>query len=175
MTIQKPPSQPECEWVEECIESCDATSVYVVERGVGATFLNSRRKKIRKIHYDGCYNKTPGVKQADYIVGMPDVLDVIVELKGSDTNIKEAYFQVESTLEAWRVNPARYRKIVCLIVYGRIEGKKKLAGRVPRANSMKDSAERQFLGANKALLLVRESGSEQFNFNDFLRKTDAND
>jgi hypothetical protein len=173
MTTQKPPSQPGCEWVEECIESCDATSVYVVERGVGATFLNPRRKQIRKIHYDGCYNKASGVKQADYIVGMPDVVDVIVELKGSDTNIKEAYAQVESTLETWRLNPIRFRKIACLIVYGRIEGKKKLAGRVPRANSMKDSVERRFLGVNKALLLVRESGSEQFKFNDFLRKTNA--
>jgi len=173
MTIPKPPSQPGCQWVEECIESCDATSVHVVERGVGATFLNPRRRPIRKIYNDGCYNKTSGVKQADYIVGMPDVVDVIVELKGSDTNIKEACSQIESTLEAWRVSPVRFRKIVCLIVYGRIEGKKKLAGRVPRANSMKDAVERQFLGANKALLLVRESGSEQFRFNDFLRKNDA--
>jgi hypothetical protein len=173
MTTLKPPSQSGCRWVEECIESCDAAAIYVEEQGVGATFLNPRRKQIRKIHYDGCYNKTPNELKADYIVGMPDVLDVIVELKGSDTNIKDAYSQVESTLEAWRVSPVRYRKIACLIVYGRIEGKKKLAGRVPRANSMKDSAERQFLGANKALLLVRESGSEQFRFNDFFRKNDA--
>jgi hypothetical protein len=171
MTIPKPPSQPGSEWVEECIESCDATSVYVVERGVGATFLNPRRKQIRKIHYDGCYKKTPGVKQADYIVGMPDVVDVIVELKGSD--IKHASAQVVSTLEAWKLNPIRFRKIVCLIVFGRIEGKKKRAGRTPRMNSMRESVERAFLRTNKTLLLVRESGAEQFKFNDFLKKTNA--
>jgi hypothetical protein len=172
MTIQKPPSQPGCEWIEECIESCDAVSVYVEEHGVGATFQNPRRRQIRKVHYDGCYNRTPSILKADYIVGLPDIIDVIVELKGSD--LKHASNQVWLTLEAWRINPIRFPKIVCLIVYGRIEGKKKNAGRTPRINSMRESIEKAFLRKNKTLLWVRESGSEQFSFNDFLRKTDAN-
>ena len=171
MTTQKPLSQPGCEWIDECVESCDATSVYVVEHGVSATFLNPRRKPIRKIHYDDCYNKSPKVLKADYIVGMPEVVDVIVELKGSD--LKHASAQVESTLEAWQLNPIRFPKIVCLIIFGRIEGKKKKAGRTPRMNSLKESVEREFLRRNKTLLWVRESGMEQFRFNDFLRKQDA--
>jgi hypothetical protein len=171
MTIPKPPSQPGCSWVEECIESCDAASVHVEEKGVGATFLNPRRKQIRKIHYDGCYNKTPSDLKADYIVGMQEVVDVIIELKGSD--LKHASAQVGSTLEAWKLNPIRFSKIVCLIVFGRIEGKRKKAGRTPRMNSLKESVEREFLRTNRTLLWVRESGSEQFNFNDFLRKNDA--
>ena len=171
MNIPKPPSQTGCEWVDECIESCNATSVYVEERGVGATFLNPRRKQIRKIHYDGCYNKTPNELKADFIIGMPEVLDIIVELKGSD--LKHASAQVKSTLEAWKFNPIRFRKIVCLIVFGRIEGRRKKAGRAPRMNSQKESVEREFLRTNKTLLWVRESGSEQFKFNDFLRKNDA--
>jgi len=171
MTIQKLPSQPGCEWVEECIESCNATSVYIEERGVRATFLNPHRKQIRKVHYDGCYNKTLGELKADYIVGMPGVVDVIIELKGSD--LKHASDQVRSTLETWRLSPIRFPKIACLIVFGRIEGKKKKAGRTPRMNSMKESLERAFLRANRTLLWVRESGSEQFRFNDFLRKIRA--
>jgi hypothetical protein len=171
MTISKPPSQAGCEWVEECIESCDATSVYVEEKGVGATFLNPRRKQIRKVHYDGCYNSTPKALRADYIVGEADAVDVIIELKGSD--LKHASAQAASTLEAWRLNPIRFRKIVCLIVFGRIEGKRKNAGRTPRMNSLKESVEREFLRLHKTLLWVRESGSEQFRFNDFLRKHDA--
>jgi hypothetical protein len=171
MTIPKPPSQPGCEWVEECIEACDATSDYVEEKGVGATFQNPRRKRVRKIHYDGCYNKTPSELKADYILGEPDAVDVIVELKGSD--LKHASAQVGSTLEAWRRNPHHFRKIACLIVFGRIEGKRKNAGRTPRMNSLKESVERGFLRTHKTLLWVRESGSEQFRFNDFLRKTDA--
>lgn len=171
MTTQKPLSQPGCEWIEECIESCDASSVYVAEHGVSATFLNPRRKPIRKIHYDDCYNKSPNVLKADYIVGMPEVVDVIVELKGSD--LKHASAQVENTLETWQLNPIRFPKIVCLIIFGRIEGKKKKAGRTPRMNSLKESVEREFLRRNKTLLWVRESGMEQFRFNDFLRKRDA--
>jgi hypothetical protein len=171
MTIQKPPSQPECEWTEECIESCDATLVYVEEKGVRATFQNPRRKHIRKVHYDGCYNKSAAVLKADYVVGMPDVVDVIVELKGSD--LKHASAQVASTLDAWKLNPIRFSRIVCLIIFGRIEGKKKRAGRTPRMNSMRESVERAFLRTNKTLLWVRESGERQFAFNDFLRKTHA--
>jgi hypothetical protein len=171
MTIPKPPSQPGCEWVEECIESCDATSVHVEEKGVGATFLNPRQKQIRKVHYDGCYNNTPKALKADYIVGEADAVDVIIELKGSD--LKHASAQVASTLEAWRLNPIRFRKIVCLIVFGRIEGKRKHAGRTPRMNSLKESVEREFLRRHKTLLWVRESGSEQFRFNGFLRKRDV--
>jgi hypothetical protein len=171
MTIPKPPSQPGCEWVEECIESCDAISVHVEEKGVGATFLNPRQKQIRKVHYDGCYNITPSGLKADYILGEPDAVDVIIELKGSD--LKHGSAQVASTLEAWRLNPIRFRKIVCLIVFGRIEGRRKKAGRTPRMNSLKESVEREFLRTHKTLLWVRESGSEQFRFNDFLRKTNV--
>jgi hypothetical protein len=171
MTIPKPPSQPGCIWVEECIESCDATSVYVQERGVGATFQNPRRNQIRKIHYDGCYNKTPSELKVDYIVGVPGIVDVIVELKGSD--LKHASDQVGSTLQAWQLNPIRFPKIACLIIFGRIEGKRKMAGRTPRMNSMRESVERAFLRRHKTLLRVRESGSEQFRFNDFLKNADA--
>lgn len=171
MTIQKPPSQPGCEWVEECIETCDAASIYVEERGVRASFLNPQHKPIRKVHYDGCYNKSPRLLKADYIIGTHDVLDVIVELKGSD--LKHASAQIEATLEAWKHNPIRFRRIACLIVFAHIGAKKKDAGRVPRLDSARESLERQFLRRNKTLLWVRESGSGQFTFNDFLRKHDA--
>jgi hypothetical protein len=158
--------------VEECIEFCDAASVYVEEHGVEATFQNPRRRQIRKIHYDGCNNKTRTDLKADYIVGLSGVVDVIIELKGSD--LTHASAQVDRTLEAWKLNPIRFPKIVCLIVFGRIEGKKKRVGRTPRTNSMRESIERAFLRTNKTLLWVRESGSAQFKFNDFLRKNDAN-
>jgi hypothetical protein len=171
MTIQKPPSQPGWTWVEECIESCDATSIYVEERGVGATFQNPRRIQIRKIHYDGCYNETPNELKADFIVGMPGVVDVIVELKGSD--LKHASDQVGSTLRAWQLNPVRFPRIGCLIIFGRVEGKRKMAGRTPRMNSMRESVERAFLRRYKTLLRIHESGEKQFAFRDFLRKSDA--
>jgi hypothetical protein len=111
------------------------------------------------------------VKQADYIVGMPAVVDVILELKGSD--LKHAYSQVESTLDAWKTSEIRFPQIACLIVYGRIEGKKKRAGRVPRMDSIRATLELDFYRTNRALLWIRESGSEKFTFNEFLRKNDV--
>ena len=148
MTTPKPPSQPGCKWVEECIESCVATSVYVEEQGVGATFQNPRGKQIRKIHYDGCYNKTPSELKADYIVGLPGIVDVIVELKGSD--LKHASDQVGSTLQAWRLDPnpcsQRLRALSYLDV---LKAKGRWAGRTPRMNSMRESVERAFLRDTK--------------------------
>jgi hypothetical protein len=176
MTILKPPSQPGCEWVEECIEVCDGPTVFVDDRGVRATFLNPRREKIRKITYDGCYRKDEPEKQADFILGVVGVIDIIVELKGSDTNLRGgrgAGTQVGYTLEVWRQNPQKAPKIAALIIYGRIEGRKKRPGRRPRANAAKESVELDFLRRNKVLLLIHENGRKQFRFNDFIRKSDA--
>ena len=81
MTKPRPPSQPGCKWIERCIESCDDPAVFVEENGVRATFANPRRRRIRKVYYDGCYWTNRGELKADYIVGLPSVLDVIVNSK----------------------------------------------------------------------------------------------
>jgi len=172
MTIPKPPSQPGCTWVENCIEMCNADSVYVEDQGVRATFANPRRRNIRKIHFDGCYFTGRG-RQADYIVGRTDDIDIIVELKGSDTNLKEATLQVASTLDAWKQDAKSASTIAALIVYGRIEGRKKLPGRVPRTAAVILGLTAEFLHTHKILLLIHENGERQFRFNDFLRKSDA--
>ena len=176
MTIPKSPSQPGCKWVEECIEVCDGPSVFVEDRGVRATFLNPRQERIRKITYDGCYCKEEHIKQADFIVGKTGVIDIIVELKGTDNNLKGgrgAGMQVEYTLEAWKHDPLKAPRIAALIIFGRIEGKKKRPGRRPRANAAKESVERDFLRRHKILLLVHENGDKQFRFDDFVRNLNA--
>lgn len=137
-----------------------------------ATFLNTQRKKIRKIHYDGCYFTGHG-RQADYIIGLPGAIDVIVELKGSDANVKDAAAQVESTLDAWTQDAKSEKTIAALIIYGRIEGKKKLPGRVPRAAAVILGLTAEFLKTNNKLLLIHQNGEKQFTFNDFLRKANA--
>src|ERR1700679_3949066 len=108
MNTQRPPSQPGCTWIENCVEICTDTSVYVEDHGVRATFRNPQINRIRKIHYDDCYFTGEG-KQADFIVGLPTIIDVIVELKGSDTNLKDAALQIESTLDVWKDDPNRAR------------------------------------------------------------------
>jgi len=168
MSTQRPPSQPDCAWVEDCIEMCDGPSIYVEDQGVRATFVNPRRREVRKVHYDGCYSAID-VRQADFIVGIENVVDVIVELKGSDTNLKEAAIQVKETLEAWRRDPKSARTIAGLIIYGRIEGKKRLPGRVPRASAVIFGLAAEFLKVHKTLLRIHENGEMQYVFNDFLR------
>jgi hypothetical protein len=172
MTIQKPPSQPGCAWVEDCIEICTGDSVFVDDQGVRATFVNRRNRKVRKIYYDGCYAPKNG-RQSDFIVGLLGTIDVIVELKGSDTKLKDAALQVESTLEVWRKDSRRESKIAALIVYGRIEGTKKLPGRFPRAAAVIFGLTAEFLKTHNILLRIHANGERQFNFNDFLRKNDA--
>jgi hypothetical protein len=152
---------------------CTARSVYVEYRGVRATFLNPSRKNVRKIHYDGCYSKRKDLRQADFILGLPGSVDVIVELKGSDSNLKDAALQVESTLAAWRQDANAEHSIGALIVFGRIEGKKRLPGRAPRAAAVISGLTSEFLKIHNILLVIRENGERQFRFNDFLRKRDA--
>jgi hypothetical protein len=172
MSTQRPPSQPGCAWVEECIEICVGRTVHVEDQGVRATFLNPRGRRVRKIHYDGCYAAKQG-RQADFIVGLPKVVDVIVELKGSDANLKDAAQQVESSFEAWKKDLKCEKTIAALIVYGRIEGKKKLPGRVPRTAAVILGLTAEFLKMRGIRLLIHENGERQFTFNDFLRKKDA--
>jgi hypothetical protein len=176
MTIQKPPSQPGCVWVEECIETCTSSSVFVEERGIRATFRNPRGKQIRKVHYDGCYYGAATGRRADFIVGLPDRIDIIIELKGSDTNLtgkSGAFDQIETTLRDWKADEHCGPRIAALIIYGRIRVKKKLPGRVPRALAERSALEAQFLKAHNTLLLIHENGEKQFSFSDFLKKSDA--
>lgn len=168
MSTPRLPSQPDCVWVEECIEMCDGLSVYVEDGGVRATFVNPKRRSIRKVRYDSCYSAVAG-RQADYIVGLVPVIDVIVELKGSDTNLKDAALQVAETLDAWRKDSKSAPTIAGLIIYGRIEGKKKLPGRVPRTSAVILGLRADFLKAHRTLLRIHENGERQFTFNDFLR------
>jgi hypothetical protein len=167
MSTPGAPSQPDCRWAEDCIEICTGLSVYVEEQGVRATFVNPRRREIRKIHYDGCYAPRTA-RQADYILGVVDTVDVIVELKGTDTNLKDAADQVESTLETWRRDSKRAPAISALIVYGRIEGPKRLPGRLPRTRAVILGISARFL-KHGTLLMIEESGARQYSFSDFMR------
>jgi hypothetical protein len=164
--MPRPPSQAGCSWVEECIEECDGPTLFVEEEGVRATFLNPRRQRLRKVHYDGCYAPA-GSQQADCILGLVDVIDVVVELKSSDTNIKSAADQVESTIDAWEMDDKRAPTIAALIVYGRIEGPRRLPGRIPRAKAVISGTVARFLKRG-TLLLIEETGRRQYSFRGFM-------
>ena len=162
----KPDKQP------DCIEFPTDRRIVVVEGGVSATFIRPSKGGVRKIRYDGCHCRLRAGRRADFIIGLIGAIDVIVELKGSDTNLKgsddsSASAQVESTFVDWKGDDLAARRIAALIVYGRIEGAKKGAGRRPRARSTIQSLEAYFLRRFRILLLVRESGEAQLKFTDF--------
>lgn len=136
-----------------CIEFSNEPSLHISERGIGATFVNRRRKELRKIRYDGCYCRAAGEGRADFIVRYDRLIDVILELKGSD--LKHALVQVTDTLNRWRGDPIHYRRIVCLIVFGHT---------FPRMSARLGALEREFLNAHNTLLWIRESGAEKFSF-----------
>jgi hypothetical protein len=162
MTARKKPNATKDPLEGECMEFHNRASLHISEYGVGATFLNPRREKLRKIKYDGCFNKDSGSRQADYIVGLTGLVDVITELKGSD--ISHAISQVEATLRTWRNGQDRFPRIVCLIVFGHT---------IPRMSSRIGTIERDFLLEHKTLLWIRETGSEKFNFRKLIGKSDA--
>ena len=130
--------------------------------------MNRQRKQVRKVHYDGCYFNGPE-KRADYILGLPDAIDVIVELKGTDASLKAAARQVESTLDNWEQDPKRAKRIAALIIYGRIEGKKKLPGRRPRVRAAMLGLAAEFLDRRNTVLRIHENGQRKFTFGYFLR------
>jgi hypothetical protein len=171
MKTPKPRNKPGPAAASPCIQTCDENPVCIEENGVRASFANPRSRPVRRITYDNCYNKNPNELKADYILGVPEGLDVIVELKGSD--LKHAYLQVETTLDRWKGDPIRYAKIVCLIVYGRLEGARRKGGRIPRMNSSNGARERDFLYRNETLLLIRESSARLFKFDKTLGTTDG--
>ncbi|WP_420236494.1 hypothetical protein ACOBR2_12765 [Telmatobacter bradus] len=150
MQTRKSPKHATCD--TECIACSHQTSLVLEEEGIAATFANPRRKELRVVRYDKCYFKSKG-KQADYIVGSDQTIDVILELKGSD--LKHARVQMEETLARWRVDPIHYPSIVCLIVYGHT---------FPRMRSNIGAIEYDFLTKQKTLLWIRENGKEKFSF-----------
>jgi hypothetical protein len=81
-----------------CIESVRHTKVKVHDKGtnVSAIFLNPENRAVERIRVDGCL-APPQKTAADFLVSMPSIVDVIVELKGTD--LRRAFEQVEATVD----------------------------------------------------------------------------
>jgi hypothetical protein len=84
-----------------CIEKLRQTKIKVHDRGTGrsAVLLNLGKTQVRRIRMDRCLAPA-GAKAADFVVSMPKIVDVIVELKGKD--VDRAVEQIESTFAFWR-------------------------------------------------------------------------
>jgi hypothetical protein len=81
-----------------CVESLRHTKIKVHDKGtnVSAVFLNPEKRTVERIRMDGCLAPRQQTA-ADFLVSMPSIVDVIVELKGTD--VRRAFEQVEATIE----------------------------------------------------------------------------
>jgi hypothetical protein len=94
------------------------------ENGKAATFANPTNTRVLLVHADRyCRKGRKGCtecfferdqKVADYIVSKPGVVDVIVELKGTD--VMAAVEQIEATISPWQAHERSSGRIGALIV-----------------------------------------------------------
>ena len=144
-----------------CIESLRHTKIKVQDRGtnVSAVFLNPEKRTVERIRVDGCLAPSQQTA-ADFLVSMPNVVDVIVELKGTD--LRKAFEQVEATVDFLRQRKNVHKKppnspvISILIVCSEYPSNN------PRIQRKSDS-----LGKRGYRVLVSTHNGAEFNFSTF--------
>jgi hypothetical protein len=140
--------------LEDCVVTIDDSKPKVEENGRKAVFLNPERAKIKKVRVDGCLI-VGAVMKADYIVSKPNVIDVIVELKGAD--VYHARDQIIATLRFWRSYPPFSAKLAGLIV----------CSRSPMSASEIQVMKATVLLQHKLWLEVAENGRKEYEFSNF--------
>jgi len=139
---------------EHCIQTVCDSKPKVEENGRKAVFLNPQRAEVKKVKVDGCLIVGSGPR-ADYIVSMPGVVDVIVELKGKD--IEHARDQIVATLPAWKAHPPFSAKVAGLIV----------CSRSPLSSSDLQVMKAKVSKNYGMSLTVDESGNKEYEFRAF--------
>jgi len=136
-----------------CIETVTDSKPKVEENGRKAVFLNPDRAEVRKVRVDGCL--IVNGPRADFVVAKPDVLDVIVELKGRD--IYHARDQIVATLPFWRRFPPFSPKVAGLIV----------CSKSPMSASELQVMKAKMLAQHRLWLDVDENGRKEYSFSNF--------
>jgi hypothetical protein len=139
---------------EDCIETVSDSKPKVEENGRKVVFLNPERTPVKKVKVDGCLI-TANVPKADYVVAMPGVIDVIVELKGKD--IYHAKDQILATLPFWQAHPPFSAKIAALIV----------CTKSPMSASELQVMKKKIRIQHHLWLEVDENGRKEYQFTDF--------
>jgi len=98
--------------------------------------------------------------RADFIVAHPELVDVIVELKGSD--VAKAIQQIRATLPLWRQNQLAGKVHAALIVRGQ--------GVHLKATLRTETLAKKFREEFKMKLLI-ETRNRDYEFADFLPET----
>jgi hypothetical protein len=137
------------------VEELTARLISVHENRRSAHFQNPDHVLIRRILIDGGLI-TQGVR-ADYVVSNPQVVDVIIELKGSDT--ARGIEQIRATYPVWAKHELAGKVIGALIVRGQ--------GVRPKhqANIQRWIAQME---ARHGMVLRIETRNREYRFDEFL-------
>ncbi|HEY2860674.1 MAG TPA: hypothetical protein VGJ21_19805 [Terracidiphilus sp.] len=143
------------------VEELRILLIVVGEKGRSACFRNPDRQVVRRIRVDGGLVRD-GVR-ADFIVSKPAIVDVIVELKGSDT--AHGVAQVEATRLIWGEHALAGKVFAALIV--------RTQGIHPRHQANIQRWKTRFQMRYGMVLLV-ETRNREYEFHEFVaRKTNA--
>ena len=140
-----------------CKTPTKETKPKVEAHGRRAIFDNSSRAKIFKIDVDCWIRETESLK-ADYIVVKPQVVDVVVELKGSD--IRHAIEQIVATSERWRNVSGSNGMIGGLVIFTHS----------PESSASLANKKKTLRDKNKIHLEVDKNGKTEYKFETFTGK-----
>jgi hypothetical protein len=137
--------------------------VVVRENNRSARFRNadSGRLHVLVVQVDGGLI-TDG-ERADYIISHPEVVDVIVELKGSD--VAKAVRQIRATVPVWRQHLLSGQMQAALVVRG--------AGMHPKVSLNIERWQKEFRKNLRMKLLV-ETRNREYEFSEFLSTGNPN-
>jgi len=141
-----------------CIEAVRHSKIRLADPGTArrALLLNPERARIRRIRMDGCFAPRNSVA-ADFVASKPQLVDVIVELKGK--NVDHAVEQVEATWRFWSGHAEHER--------GQPIGAWIMCSEYPKA-SLKVARYRESFRARGSILLISTHNGEERPFTDFL-------
>ncbi len=129
--------------------------IVVKENKRSATFHRPDNELVLVVRVDG--GLITSGERADYIVSLQKVVDVIVELKGSD--VSKAICQIRATRPVWLAHRLAGKTLAALVVRGK--------GVNPKASASAVRWQREFRKTFKMMLLI-ETRNRNYEFSEFL-------
>ena len=143
--------------LESCTETKKDSKIKVEAHTQKAIFDNSGRAKIKIVDLD-CWLAADTGPKADHIVSKPDVVDIIVELKGK--GIDHALKQILASHARWKAAPPFSKRIGGLIVFSRS----------PDRSASMDDTRKRFLQTHGIWLEMNKNNQTEYRFENFTGK-----
>ncbi len=144
------------------IQKSQGSWVVVKEHKRSARFRRPDHEEILVIRVDG--GLITAGERADYIVAHPKIVDVIVELKGSD--VSKAIRQIRATHPVWVCHDLAGQDFGALVVSGQ--------GIHPRVSASRVRWQREFRKTLKMKLLI-ETRNRDYEFSEFIVPAGSSD